>query len=204
MHLIPCTYPVHHCIACASFWCAWEASGAVRGKFRKWKNFGACGASGKFFSKFRETLIHPKNCHVIEYLVLIRSRYTGYATAVVECPQCDEFILFVGRQSRNSYPVRAIDADFQHNDGRPRRDDDDSDARGYPPQSVIAAQWQVKRCDICGRAAADVSTSICTSTHVVTRWRRGIGFQYRALVSGRRRRGPRAPLRGSRRARQTA
>jgi hypothetical protein len=25
------------------------------------KNFGACGASGKFFSKFRETLIHPNS-----------------------------------------------------------------------------------------------------------------------------------------------
>ena len=36
----------------------------MRGKWSgEWqisKNFGACGASGKFFSKFRETLRHPK------------------------------------------------------------------------------------------------------------------------------------------------
>ena len=59
MHLISLfhAYPVHHCTACA-----W----VLGGKCRKWsgvwqisKNFGAYGASGKFFSKFRETLIHP-------------------------------------------------------------------------------------------------------------------------------------------------
>ena len=33
--------------------------GKWSGEWQISKNFGACGASGKFFSKFRETLIHP-------------------------------------------------------------------------------------------------------------------------------------------------
>ena len=44
MHLIPCTYPVHHCIACASLVCL---GGKWSGEWQISKNFGACGASGR-------------------------------------------------------------------------------------------------------------------------------------------------------------
>ena len=36
--------------------------GKWSGEWQISKNFGACGASGKFFSKFRETLTNPNSC----------------------------------------------------------------------------------------------------------------------------------------------
>jgi hypothetical protein len=47
-------YPVHVYCVCLL------GAGKWSGVWHISKNFGACGASGKFFSKFRETLIHPK------------------------------------------------------------------------------------------------------------------------------------------------
>ena len=38
----------------------WEASAKWSGEWQISRNFGACGAAGKFFSKFRETLANPK------------------------------------------------------------------------------------------------------------------------------------------------
>jgi hypothetical protein len=53
MHLIPCL--------CTCTGCAWEASAKWSGEWQISRNFGACGAAGKFFSKFRETLANPKH-----------------------------------------------------------------------------------------------------------------------------------------------
>ena len=51
MHLIPClsgTCVLRECLG-----------GKWSGEWQISRNFGACGAAGKFFSKFRETLANP-------------------------------------------------------------------------------------------------------------------------------------------------
>ncbi len=53
MHLIEHAYPVHVFVYCVCLGGKWS------GEWQISRNFGACGAAGKFFSKFRETLANP-------------------------------------------------------------------------------------------------------------------------------------------------
>jgi hypothetical protein len=71
-------YPVHvYCVCLGGKWSGeWQIS----------KNFGACGASGNFFSKFRETLRHPKvkpNRHPVMRSVCRPARAPGARTRIL-------------------------------------------------------------------------------------------------------------------------
>jgi hypothetical protein len=48
-------YPVHVFVYCVCLGGKWS------GEWQISRNFGACGAAGKFFSKFRETLANPNS-----------------------------------------------------------------------------------------------------------------------------------------------